>query len=166
MAGKSKGFKELLMQEKASQDKQRMMQKMKKEIESEDDKTLVLIEPEGYEKMSDIMVKFLEPYTVKLRSPQEYEKLLVIGMLAWNASLMTPEQRKEMINDAVSQTIGYAGIESQREMKEIVNELIERKEKYFSNIKRFITSYKLKNKGRDFNLSIVSSLMEGEDKNK
>jgi hypothetical protein len=87
MSGKSKDFKELLKQQKASHGRQKMMQQFKKEIESGDDKALVLMEPEGYEKISDVIIQFLQPYVVKLRSPKEYEKLLVIGILAWNASL-------------------------------------------------------------------------------
>jgi hypothetical protein len=164
MAGKSKDFKELLKQQKASQDRQKMMHQFKKEIESGDNNSLVLMEPEGYEKMSDVIVQFLQPYVVKLRSPKEYEKLLVIGILAWNASLMAPSERKKMIYDVASKGVGNVDKETLQAMKEIVNELIERKQKHFSDIKRYITNYKLKQAGKDFHLSIVSSLsMDGDE---
>lgn len=162
MAGKSKGFKELLMQKKASEDKQKIMQKMKREIESNNN-TEVIVEPEGYEKMSDVIIKFLQPYIIKLRNPEEYRKLVVIGILAWNASLMTQKERKEMINEIVSQSIAYGETEAQTAMIEIVNELIQRKEKHFSHIKRYITDYKLTKTGKEFNLSIVSSLIDDKD---
>ncbi|GJD15199.1 hypothetical protein RIVM261_001550 [Rivularia sp. IAM M-261] len=163
MAGKSKDFKELLKQQKTSHGRQKMMQQFKKEIESGDDKALVLMEPEGYEKISDVIIQFLQPYVVKLRSPKEYEKLLVIGILAWNASLMAPSEREKMIKDVASKGMGNADKETLQGMREIVNELIERKQKHFPDIKRYITNYKLKQTGKDFHLSIVSSLSMDDD---
>jgi hypothetical protein len=65
MASKSKGFKELVQEKKALQKKQQLAQKFMKKVESGeygDMEAEIIVEPEGYEKMSAVLLKFLEPY--------------------------------------------------------------------------------------------------------
>jgi predicted transcriptional regulator len=46
------------------------------------------------------------------------------------------------------------------DMMSIINELMERKQKYFKEIKRLILEYTVEEKGENFDLSVVSSLIK------
>ncbi len=166
MARKSLGFKELLAQEKASQDKFRMLERIKQQVESGDYGGLVkdvIIEPQGHEKMSDILNKFIEPYLRTANNIDQHKSLLMMGAIAWNASLLSSDEQEEMIGSATSEMLANAPAEIQEDIQSIIKELIDRKNKYFGSIKRFIVDYTLRDTGRDYHLSVVSSLIDSEE---
>ncbi|WP_026735873.1 hypothetical protein [Fischerella sp. PCC 9605] len=50
--------------------------------------------------------------------------------------------------------------QAQQEVKEIISELMARKNQYFAKIKRFIVQYNLKDTGEEYHLSVASTLFE------
>jgi hypothetical protein len=47
--------------------------------------------------VADVLGVMLEPYLADAASPEEVERLFTMGTLAWNASLLPPEQRDREI---------------------------------------------------------------------
>lgn len=99
MARKSSGFKELLAEKRAMQDKFKMVERIKQQVQSGDygeQVKDVIIDPEGYEKMSDVMNEFIEPYSATINNISDYKTLLMMGAIAWNASVV-PEDKQEAV---------------------------------------------------------------------
>ena len=168
MARKSLGFKELLAQEKASQDKFRMVEKIKRQSQSGDYGEMVkdvIIEPEGYEKMSDVLNEFIEPYLETVNNISDYKSLVMMSVIAWDVSLLPIDKQEEGLESMTSELFADAPAEIENDMRSIINKLIARKNKYFSSIKRFIVDYTVRDTGRDYHLSVVSSLIDDENKN-
>lgn len=163
MASKSKGFKELVQEKKALQTKQQLAQKFMKKVESGeygDMDAEVIIEPEGYEKMSAVLLKFLKPYLNTVNSFRDYKSLITLGIIAWNASLLPPKKQEEAVSIQLPKIVSKMPKNIKSDMMDIINELMERKQRYFKNIKRLILEYTVEEKGENFDLSVVSSLIK------
>jgi hypothetical protein len=119
----------------------------------------LVIEPAGREKMSVVLEDFVEPY----RSPNEgsiddYRKLLSLGVLAWNAALMSDDIRKSMIDDVISKVLTHEPDEVRAELRAHINAMVERKLAHFASIRRAIVSFEVTDTGRDYHLSVASTL--------
>ena len=168
MARKSLGFKELLAEEKASQDKFYMVEKIKRQSCSGDYGEMVkdvIIEPEGHEKMSDVLNEFIEPYLETVNNISDYKSLVMMSIIAWNASLLPIDKLEVALESMTSELFANAPAEIKNDMRSIINKLITRKNQYFSSIKRFIFDYTARDTGRGYHLSVVSSLIDDENKN-
>lgn len=163
MARKSSGFKEMLAEEKASQDKFRMIERIKRQSQSGDYQGIVndvIIDPEGYEKMSDIMNEFLEPYLETVKNISGYKTLIMMGIIAWNTSILPEEKQEEALELMTAEIFAKTPVEIHQDTRSIINQLIARKKKYFASIKRFIVDYTARETGKDYHLSIVSSVLD------
>jgi hypothetical protein len=165
MASKSKGFKELVQEKKALLKKQQLAQKFMKKVESGeygDIEAEVLVEQEGYEKMSDVLLTFIKPYLNTVKSLKDYKSLIMLGIIAWNASIMPLEKQEEAISIQLPKIVSKMPNNIKNDMMDIINDLMERKQKYFMGIKRLILEYTVEEKGEDFHLSVVSSFIENQ----
>lgn len=163
MASKSKGFKELVQEKKALQTKQQLAQKFMKKVESGeygDMDAEIVIEPEGYDKMSAVLLKFLKPYLDKGKSLRDYKSIITLGIIAWNASLLPPDKQEEAVSIQLPKIVSKMPKNIKSDMMHIIHELMERKQKYFKDIKRLVLEYTFKEKGENFDLSVVSSLIK------
>ncbi|MDH7486646.1 MAG: hypothetical protein QHJ81_10280 [Anaerolineae bacterium] len=106
--------------------------------------------------MSKVLWRFIEPYREFADTEEALRKLLTLAILAWDAALLPKEERPHMI-DKVFQTLP-PDEELRIGLRGIVDELIERKERYFSQYKRSIIDFELQDRGRDYNLIVVSFL--------
>ncbi|MEO0843689.1 MAG: hypothetical protein AAF063_33090, partial [Cyanobacteria bacterium J06643_5] len=86
-------------------------------------------------------------------------------LIAWNASLLPIDKQEEALELMTSELFAKAPAEVKNDMRSIINKLITRKNKYFSSIKRFIFDYTARDTGRGYHLSVVSSLIDDENKN-
>ena len=126
------------------------------------------------QKMSQVLLDFVEPYKQFAETPEAIEKLVVIGIAAWNASMLPEQQRDSTVANLamsivkgnslvrrVTSKIRTAILGESRdvaEFKQLVYELIERKLQYYPEIKRLIVSYELSPREDDIHLIIVSTL--------
>lgn len=100
------------------------------------DRCKIVIEPGGQEKMSEVLMEFLEPYSRYWETKEELTKLLAVAAIAWNASFFPREEWAEIIENGES-----IPPEMRQDLKGIIEAMIERKERYFGNIKRMIMNY-------------------------
>lgn len=120
---------------------------------------LVVSNPPGELKMSEILGDFVDPYLAEGFSEGDYRGMLRIGVLAWNAALLPPDRRAGFL----------AGIAAQEEqsldpaapiMTELVRDMIARKDELFAAIRRRIISFELTRTDQEYRLAVASNPSE------
>ncbi len=163
MSRKSKDFKELLKHQKQSQDKRKNLEELRLQVQAGSFGQLaaeMVIEPEGAEKMSEVLREFIEPYMSSVKNIENHRNLLDLAIAAWNTSLLPEAGQQDMINNFLKVSLIKSDPQMQQDIKELLHEMIARKKKDFFNNKRFITDFQLKLMGKQYHLSVASSLAE------
>jgi len=115
--------------------------------------------PSGQAKMSEVLGEFIEPYAEFAPTTDAYRKLVAIAAVAWNAALFPEERRQAMIEDVLEKGLRSGGYQGDlAEMKAIVRQMIDRKERYFSECKRMIISFEVVDTGDKYRLMVASTL--------
>jgi len=113
---------------------------------------MILGPPDDGIKMSAVLKEFVKPYREQAETKEAYWKLLVVAAIAWNATLFPETERQSQLDElllALPEDIREAG-------REIIEELIVRKEKFFSQYRRLIIDFELADLGKNWHLSVVS----------
>lgn len=161
MARKSKEFGELLRPQKRSQRQQKFVEGLKSKLERGPlCPEKIVISPPGEAKMSEVLTDFVRPYRLEADTEEAYRNLLELAIIAWNTSLLSQPEQQEMVNRMLTEGFPKATKELKQEVKDILEELITRKYQYYSENKRFIVEFDLKDLGRDYHLSVASTLNE------
>ena len=113
------------------------------------------IDPEGQDKMSEVMLEFVAPYLESLETEEEYSKLFMVALVAWNASFLPRKKRKELVDKVLA--AGIRTGEAREGVKAIVDALIARKDAHFSQYKRTIVAFDVKGDGDAFHVSVAST---------
>ena len=109
------------------------------------------------EKMSEVLEEFLAPYTHIPKAFDEYNRLVAVGIMAWNAAILPSAERQQLLDKAFESLSASSGHEARQDLKEILDELIERKERYFGGNKRFVLDYRLSDTKAGYHLSVIST---------
>jgi hypothetical protein len=120
----------------------------------------VVVEPSGVAKMSEVLEAFVAPYLPLADTEEATQKLFALAVVAWNASFLAEEEQREMVDGITSQVMSAATREDKQDFRELVSTLVERKRTHFSEYTRKIIHFELTDTGRDYHLSVVST-MEG-----
>lgn len=161
MARKSKGFGELLNQQRADQTHQKGMEKVKQKVQKGplgDKFSTIVTAPKGEVKMSEVLEEFVEPYLDFAQNRNHREKLFSIAMVAWNLAIMPENERQPMIDQVLKAGLKGNDPLAQQDTREIIDELIARKQKFFAKNKRYIIDFQLQDAGKRFHLSVASTL--------
>jgi hypothetical protein len=142
------------------------------------------------QKMSEVLFEFIEPYRKFAHDDAALEKLIAIGVVAWNISLLPNSEREDTFNKLSAElfhqtrsslvrklgslirkwmgTERDAGAETESreitDFKRIAHEMIERKLQRFAHNRRFIVSYQLNTTEDDVHLFVASTLQGLESK--
>lgn len=160
MARKSKGFGELLKQQRTGKTHQKNLEKLQRKVQQGplgEHIAGMVTNPKGEVKMSEVLEEFVDPYLSMAPDQNRREKLFGIAALAWNLANMPEKERQPMIDQMIG---GLKGIDSlaQQDMRDTVDELIERKQTFFAENKRYIMDFQLQDTGNQFHLSVASTL--------
>jgi len=109
------------------------------------------------EKMSDVIEEFLAPYEQFAQSAEEYRRLVLMGAMAWNAALAQGVKRKQLLGDMLRAIVPNGDRQTQEDFYGIVKEMIERKERYFANNRRYILNIQLTETPTGLHLSVAST---------
>jgi hypothetical protein len=120
--------------------------------------TQVIVNPAGTEKMSEVILRFAEP--LKDEDGMGPKALLEIAIIIWNASFMPQEMQRKALEDVVN-VIPKENLEARHEMFSMVNMLLERKQRYFSQNKRLIMDYHITESAHSIYLDVMSTVPEG-----
>ena len=108
--------------------------------------------PPGTLKMSEVIIEFLKPYQKYATTYEAQKRLTTVGIIAWNASLLSEDEAQAMID----KTTKAQPRAVREEMIEFIEELMERKKKHFAIYTRPVIDYHLADDGDEWHLSVAS----------
>jgi hypothetical protein len=114
----------------------------------------IVVQPSSEVKMSEVLLEFLEPYSEHWETEEELRKLLSLAIVAWNAALYSGSKRKEFIERMLEVVPPMV----RQDMKAIIEEMIQRKEKDFASNQRMVVDYHLAMTTQGPHLSVASTL--------
>ena len=120
--------------------------------------TQVMVNPTGTEKMSEVILRFAEPF--KDNDGLVPRAMLEIAIILWNASFMPSDMQRKAVDDIVN-VFPRDDSEARREMLRTAHMLLERKKQHFSDNKRMIMDYHITESAHSIYLDVVSTIPEG-----
>lgn len=160
MKRKSKGFGEVLKLQRADKTHQKELEKFQQKVQngSLGEKFAGMVtNPKGEVKMSAVLEDFVEPYLDVAQNPSEREKLFGIAVIAWNLAITPEHQRQSMIDQLLRMSAENDPL-AQQDMREMIDELITRKQNFFAKNQRYIVDFQLQYTGKKYHLSVASTL--------
>ncbi|MGB6068569.1 MAG: hypothetical protein WBG50_27490 [Desulfomonilaceae bacterium] len=91
------------------------------------------------EKISEVVMRFVEPYAPYMETEHQWKILIGMALIAWNAALFPHEERKAVIDEHINDSTIFM----LEEAKKVFYELIERKDKYFANYNQVLAAFDL-----------------------
>jgi hypothetical protein len=107
--------------------------------ESGDEPVLILGPIPGVRKMSEVFAEFVDPFRPGDEKDGDYEKLLSVGVMAWNLAILNQPERDKHFQ----KTLAEAPPEARPYLIELMVPLIERKLAHFAADGRFILNFSL-----------------------
>jgi hypothetical protein len=135
------------------------LEKLKNQLLAEDAlKGRQIVFQSNEEKMSEVLLEFIEPFEDLTTTSEAYRKLIALAVIAWNAALLKGADRQNLIVESTKTILAMAGEEWRQDLNNILAMLVERKERYFAHNKRFIIDYRLSETKKSYHLSVISTL--------
>ena len=114
----------------------------------------IYYDPRGVEKMSEVLLRFVEPYMDLVTTDEALEKLLAVALVAWNAAIVSPDERETLIR----KTEETLPAEIRADFRTVLDPLIARKQEHFSDYRRHIVSFDLASGPTGPRLNVLSLL--------
>lgn len=108
--------------------------------------------------MSDVITDFVASYRTEVDTQVAYQRLLELAIMAWNTALLPEPKQPEMIDRMLVENFPEANKKLEQEFKDILEQFIARENQYFSENKRLIINFELKDTGKDYHLFVASTL--------
>jgi predicted CopG family antitoxin len=145
---------------KNKKNKQPILENFMQQVAAKNEGAKYLLNPKGEISMSDVIAQLIEPYKEDAPDYQSFRTLVTFACTAWNASILPPEERDEMLDKMLE------ALPSQKKKRsEIVGfiaELMNRKKQLFPHITRMIVEFKVTDLGQEFHIAIASTLGKQE----
>jgi len=110
-------------------------------------------------KLSQVILEFVEPLTERLNDTVVTKRIIEFGILIWNLSFLSIEEREERKNSIMN----IFGIKKDDQdddgFNEIYDYLIFRKDTLYKNDKRFIVNHKIEDREDNSHLSVGYQLL-------
>ena len=165
MARKSKDFRELIAQENLKKRDQQSFERLKNtmvETGLSEPKMTFAENPEGYEKTSEILTEFVKPFLDKANSHQRREALFSLAIMSWNMALLPENERKTMLEMTSKTFRNKHDPEFTKDIRNLIEEFIERKLTLFADYNRLITGFELDDRPDSFYISVASIIPESK----
>jgi hypothetical protein len=107
----------------------------------------------GEQRMSRVLLDFVAPYTATAESEEQFRTAIQMGRIAWNMALLPPDVRQEKLESLIKEAV-FAGAD---DFRDCIKEMVERKEKYFADCRRWILAHRVEMTRRGPSLSVVST---------
>ena len=162
MAKKSRGFSDLVRQQQWDKVSKKSFEKLEKNIKSDFGKDVQIVRDlKGITKMSEVLEDFVSPYADIPSSKKELESLFGMAVSAWNLSFMPEEERTKTLDQVFAQAFNPRNVDAEdlEIGRAMVEEMIDRKLKYFADEHRQVTDFQVEYVGQgDYYLSVASSI--------
>ena len=140
--------------------KQPILENFMQEVAAKTGDAKYLVNPSGEISMSDAISQLIEPFRDDAPDYKSFHTLVTFACVAWNASVLPPDERDEMLNKIIT---GVSRRKKNRsEINEFIKELMDRKRKLFPHVSRMIVEYKVTDLGDDFHIAIASTMGKRE----
>ena len=113
--------------------------------------------PAGESKISEVFWEFIGPFEKDATTLEWMEKLVVLGICAWNAVLLPMDTRQKLIDSVFQNVLGQAGEEWRGDLDYLLTSLLKRKEQFFADDRRYIASYHLEDTSAGYHLAMAST---------
>ncbi len=123
--------------------------------------TKIVRREDGEAKISATFLRFIEPYQYAARNRKQFETLVGIGVAAWNISLFQGAKRQAMLAEVSKTMFSESGQPAPPDLMALLDELIRRKERFFTHDQRLILSYQIDAMRDEYHLSMIST--EGDE---
>jgi hypothetical protein len=100
---------------------------------------VVIATPPGEEKMSGVIIEFLDPYMDKWKDLAQLRTLVAFGAIAWNAALLPEDDREQSLRIAEAMTPP----EGRSLLRAVLSDLVRRKFTHFASDTRAIIDYQV-----------------------
>ncbi|MBI2298586.1 MAG: hypothetical protein HYU66_06480 [Armatimonadetes bacterium] len=107
--------------------------------------------------MSSLLVSFVQPYRTDDTDADSYRSLLGVGMVAWNAALLSRLQRFL----AQAEFVQLFPLEARADARRMFRELVRRKLAHFADCRRAILGFELTVTPREWHVTVTSDLGDG-----
>ena len=117
----------------------------------------ILIEPDGVEKMSAVILDFASPYLVKSTSDEMSRNIITFAILAWNLAIYKErgmDEAFQRIHDEVLSS--YSEEKGRQQFHNFLAQFLQRKQEYFAEHKSFILEYDISFPSDNIHLDVVS----------
>jgi len=107
--------------------------------------------------MSEVLLAFVEPHQEHVTTRDAFERLIAIAVLARNAAIVSREGRQSLLdktNELMQKSAGNK--ENAEGLRALVNDLIERKGRYFANNKRLVVTCQITEEKGRYHLAVAS----------
>ena len=94
-------------------------------------------------KMSDVLGDFIAPVADSADDIEAYERLLSLGVIAWNVALQPEWRREAMIGAAIDDEIGWDHVWEREMRRDLLRRLVARKLECFAACQRPILAFHL-----------------------
>lgn len=108
--------------------------------------------------MSEVIIEFAEPLLKLAQTNEECQKVIKLAVVAWNLALLPKEEQEKFLKTEVP-TISPSDA---RELVELLEGLLARKQIYFADDKRLIVDYLILESERGFDLVLASTPIKTE----
>jgi hypothetical protein len=114
--------------------------------------------PQGEEKMSEVLADFVEPYAGMADTMENHRKLLGVAATAWNTALLPADERDSALDSALAEGLGDLAESLRLELRALIEALIARKDAHFVDNRRAIVDFTLQGTRDGYHLSVASTL--------
>jgi hypothetical protein len=116
----------------------------------------VAIQFQEGDKLSAALLDFVEPFRKDAPTDEAFKKLIALAVIAWNATILPEDKRKELIDATINGIVTMAGEEWRKDAENSMAMLIKHKERYFADDKRLIVDYRLTETNKEYRLAVAS----------
>src|SRR5262245_41224919 len=113
----------------------------------------VVVTPGGAEKMSEVLMRFVEPYSQYWQTEDQLRRVLSVALVAWNAAVASGSDRDALIQSSLE----AVPADVREDMRAIIAEMMQRKEAQFASNKRLIVDYQLTMTPTGPHVSVIST---------
>jgi hypothetical protein len=144
---------------KTKRKKTSTLQRFVKKVTNSDDLpfTKFIVEPEGQEKMSEVILDFAEPLLDECENEASEKVAVAMAILVWNISLLPENDQDREILKICSELAGSDDKKQIARLMDYANYLLERKKRYYAENQRYIVKYEISGSGNSQRLDVAST---------
>jgi hypothetical protein len=110
--------------------------------------------------MSAAIEDLIDPYFQTTMTFSQREELVAIAIFAWNITLLPKDKQANAVNALAEKMADTGDPQLSLDTRQIIVGLMQRKEQYFADVKRYILGYQLRQEQHGFHLAVVATIQQ------